>query len=384
MDEMNFDDIRPFRDEEIADQLPKLLQSQELQPFLNEFVRPVFGEQFGKVVSTIDSLYSFQQKVIYPFLQHILNQSAQTVTFSGTENILKHQGHLLMSNHRDIVLDSALINKGLFEAEHNTVEIAIGDNLVNQPWIKKLVRMNKSFIVKRGLQPSEMMAASKQLSAYIRNSVEERKQSVWIAQREGRAKNGDDQTSPGLLKMLNLSSSKELLESFLELNITPVAISYELDPCDALKIPELLAIDQNQSYVKKEGEDELSMKTGIFGQKGNIHVTFGTPINDQLMAHGRDLNRKQMIQFVCHQINHQIHQLYQMWPTNYAAFDLLHNQSEFKEQYSSQVVDSLTDRIHSCASLMGIDTTAISSNFLGMYAMPLENKISSSKLKTLA
>ena len=382
MDDISYEDIRPFKDEEISKILPRLVKSEELQPFLNQFVRPVFGDQFFDVVDEVDSLYSFQQKVIYPFLQHILNQSADDVSFSGLDDLKNEESHLFMSNHRDIVLDSALINKGLFEFGHNTVEIAIGDNLVREPWIKKLVRMNKSFLVKRGLQPSEMMAASKQLSSYIRNTIVQRNQSVWIAQREGRAKDGDDQTSPGLLKMLNLSSSEDIRASFSKLTITPVAVSYEIDPCDSLKIPELMAIANGKAYRKEPGEDERSMKTGIFGQKGNIHVAFGMPINHVLKNVGNDVNRKQLITLVTEEIDRQIHLLYKIWPTNYLAYDMLHQGSDFKDRYTDDTKHRLQERIRATAGMLHKNESEILPHFLGMYAKPLENKLSREKVTT--
>ena len=231
--------------------------------------------QIKKMMLGYETIQEFQSKLVCEFINRIIQRSVANFSYSGISNLDKQESYLLLSNHRDIVLDSALINYCLNNKQYNTSEIAIGDNLLSEDWIKKLVRVNKSFIVKRNLPKEEMLPSSQNLSAYINHTIKKKKQSVWIAQREGRAKDGFDKTNPGLLKMFGMAADGNLLDHLISLNIAPVSLAYELDPCDASKAAELAG---GQDYQKADNEDVLSIGRGIAGEKGNVHLIFGLPI----------------------------------------------------------------------------------------------------------
>lgn len=280
-----------------------------------------------------------------------------------------------MSNHRDIVLDSAFVNYCLNDRGRNTCEIAIGSNLLKEPWVKKLVRLNKSFIVKRNVPKHEMLEASKTLSAYISHALHDKQQSVWIAQREGRAKDGNDKTNPGLLKMFALHNTGDLLDYLISLNITPISISYELDPCDYLKIPELLAKEKDEKYEKYDGEDEKHMALGMKGNKGRVHIEFTKPINEQIEAFRDIKNRNELLKKVAQVIDANIYRHYKLWDSNYIAYDILNNSSKYANNYTEaskvKFVQYMDSRLKEYANID--DARRI---FLQMYSNPIVNLLS--------
>jgi hypothetical protein len=326
-----FADIRPYRDEEVLPVLRRLLQSPEflgamaslqferatrLVPWL---VRPLVGCFLRWEMRKVTDIHSMQV-VIKRYMDRMIVASTGGFTVSGLAELAVDQSCLFMSNHRDIAMDPAFTNYALYHDDRETVRIAIGDNLLTKPWVADLMRLNKSFIVKRSLSgPRQLFAATKTLSSYIKHSLHSERSPIWIAQREGRAKDGLDQTEPAIIKMLALSRDKHT-ESFAQhigsLNVVPVAISYELDPCDALKAAELYQFATEGSYEKGEQEDIASIARGISGNKGRVHVSFGIPLGASF----------ETPEDVAAEVDRQVYSLYCLHPTNVYAYHMLHGE----------------------------------------------------------
>ena len=324
MPETGFEDIRPYRDDEVAAVLNRLLNDNEfldviarfrlgwLHNLLPGFTRGLVKGRLRGKFAAYHSIASLQDSV-EEYLDHALQTSADEVTCSGLENLEQDSPHLFLCNHRDIVLDPALCNVFLHRSGRDTFRIAIGDNLLKRPYSSDLMRLNKSFIVKRGIESRrDKLMELKRLSAYIRQSLTVDGQSVWIAHREGRSKNGWDKTDTAMLKMLNLSGIKEkgLAENSRQLRIVPTAVSYEWDPCDRMKATELAAIAGSRNFEKSEFADVDSMATSILEKKGNIHVAFGTVLS-------QDFNSAEEMAV---EIDRQIVSMYRQHPSNLAAF----------------------------------------------------------------
>jgi hypothetical protein len=264
----------------------------------------------------------------------------------------------------------------IVEQGFETAEIAIGDNLLQVPWVKNLARLNKSFIVKRNLPVRELVTASKLLSYYISDTLIKRKKSVWIAQREGRAKDGNDRTQPGLLNMLGLSSTGSLKEHFMNLNIMPVSLSYQLDPCDTDKVRSLYSIKFFGGYTKEQNEDNLAMRKGIMGQKGKIHMHFGKLITDEIAGLDEKLHKNELIQQIGQIIDRQIISNYKVQTSNLIAYDILNNhQIQNSIGYAVDERDAFLADINQKIDGMAGDPVELKSIFLEMYARPYQNKI---------
>jgi hypothetical protein len=324
-------DIRPYRDEEVAPVLARLLGDPE---FLDSIASLRLGRLATLAPALIRPLVRFllrrelrgvadvgaMQDIIKHYMDRMIESTTRGFSRSGLEQLDPGRAYLFMSNHRDIAMDPAFTNYALYQGGRDTVRIAIGDNLLTKPWASDLMRLNKSFIVKRSVSgPRELLAASKNLSAYIRHSLQQENAPVWIAQREGRAKDGLDRTEPAIIKMLSLSRDKRA-QSFGEhiesLGIVPVSISYELDPCDALKANELAEVATAGSYEKGEQEDIASIGRGIAGEKGRVHVSFGSPLGS-----GFDTPED-----VAAEVDRQVIDQYCLHPTNLQAYHMLHGE----------------------------------------------------------
>ncbi len=339
-----FDDIRPYRDDEVAAVIQKLISDHGLLSSICSFKMPIIYKLMPGVCRTLlrwtlklrsSKFHNIEeiQSEVAKYLHHLIKKSTDGFTFHGLEKIDTSKPMLFISNHRDIVLDVALINWALYKSGINTVEAAVGDNLLHQPWVADLMRINKSFIVKRSEESKRaMLNASKQLSAYIHHTVHERQQNIWIAQREGRAKDGIDKTNSALISMLFLNKGKQkLISDYLaEINIIPVSISYEFDPCDSDKAIELAEREATGSYKKKENEDLNSITRGLIGKKGQVHVEFGNVIEGDFADS----------KAVANAIDQEIIGNYKLYDSNLTAYAEL-NQEDTK-QY---VMDKLNNRM---------------------------------------
>ncbi len=378
--DLRFEDIRPYRDFEFRQVMDTLLNS-SLSDLLITTVFPGMPVDVVKQqMKAIGSINEFQEKIIYHAIQSILAKTSLGFTKSGIENLKKGEHYLFVSNHRDIILDPSLLNMAFVEQGFETAEIAIGDNLLQVQWVNDLARLNKSFIVKRNLPVRELVTASKLLSTYISDTLVERKKSVWIAQREGRAKDGNDRTQPGLLNMLSLSASGSLKEHFMKFNILPVSLSYQLDPCDTDKVRSLYSIKFFGGYTKEQNEDNLAMRKGILGQKGKIHLHFGKTINEEIAALPEHLHKNEFFQQLGQIIDRQIIGNYKVQMSNLIAYDILNNSPiQNSVGYAADERDAFLMDIDQKIDGMAGDAVELKSIFLEMYARPYQNKIEMNK-----
>lgn len=373
-EQYNFDDIRPCRDNEVDKIIADLCQVPYFLGLLGKLFPDLPRQDVLNRLANVHTVKEFQSQFIIPFLNNLVETTSDGLSASGLEALDPSKAYLFISNHRDIILDSALMNVKLDEVGFDTTEIAIGSNLLIYDWIVDLVKLNKSFVVKRGLPVRQMMDASATLSAYIRQSITTRHQNIWLAQREGRSKDGNDRTQSSVLKMLNLSGGADAVESFRQLNIVPVAITYECDPCDYLKAHQAQLRRDFPDYQKSKSEDLTHMSTGLLGRKGRIHFAFGKPINDEL-GQFTVLNRNAQITLIAEVIDRQIHRNYHLWPSNYIALDVLENSSRHASEYTdTQKVDFfeyINEHIH---RLDDCDEDFIREQILRSYANPLINQ----------
>jgi len=373
-----FDEIRPYEPEEMQEAFNGLLNDRHFNavmkgfaPWLPKGVRNVLLRlAFTGVKTPLD----FQKRFMKPVVKYIIRKHTDGCTFDDTA--VSHRAarsdkrFTFVSNHRDIVLDSAFLDVLLVEAGYpTTVEIGIGDNLLIYPWIKRLVRMNKAFTVRRGLSPKEMLRSSQLMSSYIHYAVTQKKENIWIAQREGRAKDSDDRTQDAVLKMLAMGGDLS------ELNIVPLTISYEYDPCDYLKAQEFQQKRDNPSFKKSRQDDLDNMKTGIFGYKGRVHYHCAAPINTWI-GELKDLPKKEFFAAVAERMDQEIHRHYRLYPCNYIALDMLEGQSSNNSHYTEadrQRFEQYLSEQLAKISIPNKDDAFLRQCMLTMYANPLRN-----------
>jgi hypothetical protein len=325
-----FADIRPYRDDEVRQVLRRLLDDPEfiaaigrlrnnrLLGWMPWVMTPLVRSALRREVAGVRDVYDMQM-VIKRYMDRMIEATTTGFSVSGLETLPTGQPYLYMSNHRDIAMDPAFTNYALHRGGHDTVRIAIGDNLLTKPWVSDLMRLNKSFIVRRSARgPRQILKAYQNLSAYISHSLLEERAPVWIAQREGRAKDGCDRTEPAIIKMLAMSRDKhqDFGEFIASLRLVPVAISYELDPCDALKAAELSYKARHGSYQKAEHEDVASIGAGIAGKKGRVHVSFGIPLGAGFTTP----------EAVAAEVDRQVISLFCLHPTNIYAYEMLYGE----------------------------------------------------------
>jgi 1-acyl-sn-glycerol-3-phosphate acyltransferase len=363
-----------YTDEEVQQGIQEIFQHEKFIAGMKAFLPEKLYEHIIKVKDNVQSIYDFQATITKPFLKTIQQISIAELTVSGLENLNQDDKYLFISNHRDIVLDSAYLNLLLFENQISTSQIAIGDNLMKTRASELLFRINKSFVVKREGTPRELYAHSIELSKYIQRMISEKVDSVWIAQREGRAKDGNDRTQPGLLKMISLSGGKMLKEHFQNLKVVPVAISYEFDPTGLLKTQEFLNKKRDPDFQKSFKEDLNNMLLGIRGKKGKVHFDFGKPLNEELEVLDTAKNGKQQLEFLTNIIDRSIHTNYRLNPVNYVAYDWLHASTDFEDKYSPEEKEKYTQFFQNQIDQLTTDEQADGLQYLlGMYANPVVN-----------
>lgn len=334
IDLLDFSKIRPYTDDEIPGAIQRLIG----EPLLYEMMAWVYPnlqkDDIDEMLGEIRTVEGFQEQITAPAFKVITQMTTSGLTFTNMDRLQKDTSYVFLSNHRDIILDSALLNVSLLEKGLKTTQIAIGDNLLQNNLIYEIVRINKNFIVHRNLNPKEMLQYSKQLSNYIRHTVVENDTSIWIAHKEGRSKDGDDRTASGLLKMLSMSGEGTVDEKLKEIRIIPTVVSYEYDPCDIIKANELLTKKQTGEYVKKKGEDFKSMIQGVIGHKGGVNIAVGNDLRDEYYALEKVQNKNDKVKELAIMIDRQMHSLYKLWPSNYIAYDWLHGTKEYRDKYS--------------------------------------------------
>ena len=320
----------------------------------------------------IHATQDFHAQVVRPAVLRILAESSDGLTHSGFDQLQPGTPYLYISNHRDILLDTALLNYILIEQGLIMTASAIGDNLVKLPFLLTFAKINRNFLVRRNLPPRELLESSQVLSEYIRHLLMEENRSVWIAQREGRAKDGNDTTHPGVLKMIGMAAGADGVVNYLkQLRIVPITASYEYDPADAFKIPELLADAHGESYTKDPQEDFRHIITGIKGQKKHIHFHAGTPLDAELDMITSVSGLNHQIKALAQVLDHAIITHYRLWPSNYIAHDLLSQTHNFAEHYSREEKEAFTQRMEERIGNMGDEARRC---FLSMYARPVSNQ----------
>ncbi|WP_333694182.1 1-acyl-sn-glycerol-3-phosphate acyltransferase [Flavobacterium sp.] len=369
-----FDAIRPFYDSEVNDGIKSVIHHPMMKALMHftfpEMEESTWVEQLLKTHSIRD----FQVNFIYQSVQKVLQRSSEGLTTSGFEKLEKNTSYLFISNHRDIILDTSLLNVSLFDHGFVMTASAIGDNLVKKDFLLKLSKLNRNFLVQRGLPPRELLQSSKLMAEYIAQLLLRENRSVWIAQREGRTKDGNDATHQGVLKMLAMGSDEtQVMDYFKKIKIVPVSISYEYDPTDALKMPQLMAEANNEVYIKEKNEDFITLLSGIMGQKKRIHIHVGSVLDTEIEAiKAKEDNSNKQIQCLAQAIDDSILNSYKLWPTNYIAFDILNQTNQFSSEYTENEKQLFERRLE-----LKIDVTnaTMVESFLAMYANPVVNKL---------
>ena len=391
-----FDEIRPYEASEMKQAFEDLINDRQFSMVLKGFApwlpKSIRNGLLRLAFTGVKTPLDFQKRFMKRVVRYIIRKHTDGCTFND-ENLQANlfsnsssptsrfdQRYTFLSNHRDIVLDSAFLDVMLVDAGYpTTVEIGIGDNLLIYPWIKRLVRMNKAFTVRRGLTAHEMMRSSQLMSRYIHYAVTQKRENIWIAQREGRAKDSSDHTQDAVLKMLamgaNVDAGSPLTARLTPLNIVPLTISYEFDPCDYLKAQEFQLKRDNPAYKKSKQDDLDNMRTGIFGYKGRVHYHCAKPINtwlDQL----RDLPRKEFYEVLSLRIDQELHRHYRLYPCNYIALDLLEGGNAHHQYYTQQDVQRFEQYLQGQLDKIKIpdkDVPFLRERMLTMYANPVRN-----------
>ena len=377
MESFNFENIRSYRDDEVHDKLLEIIEDEGFIYILKKIYPDERIRHLSKELFRVNSVYDFQKRYISEYVKTLLQLTVTELNVSGIENLKKDKAYIFISNHRDIILDSTLINHSLLNKGFKTSEIAIGNNLLIYKWIESLVRLNKSFIVRRDLKGKEMLAGSLKLSTYIRDTVVNRHTSVWIAQREGRTKDGVDKTDPAILKMFNMSGTNNFTDSFCELNIVPVSISYENEPTIESKIAAAYSKKSGKNYTKTLEEDLKDMGRGLYGMKGTINIVFGNPINKNLKSIEKIKKRNDKFTALAARIDEEIYKNYKLTKPNYIAFDILTGSKKFLKEKKYEKVEETKMRLQCKKTIASIDgeKNILEQIFYGIYANPLISKI---------
>ena len=373
-----FDEIRPYTPEELPEVFNELLADPSFQSVVAEIMPGIPLEVLGAQLRQCKTNLDVQKTFFHKLLHGIMDKYSDGFDMDTASLPDKTRNYTFISNHRDIVLDPGFLSVGLIDNQFlTTVEIAIGDNLLIYPWIKKLVRVNKSFIVQRALSMRQMLESSARMSRYIHFAVTEKKENIWIAQREGRAKDSNDRTQDSVLKMLAMGGSGDVVDRLKELNIVPTALSYEYDPCDFLKAKEMQLKRDVEDFKKSQQDDLVNMQTGIFGYKGRVHFQTAACINDELEAL-RGLPKTEVFTRVSELIDRHIHASYRLYPGNYVAYDWLNGESRMADRYTPEEKAKFEAYVQKKLDLIDLpdkDEAFLRKCILTMYANPVVNHL---------
>jgi hypothetical protein len=369
-----FRDIRPYYGEEESKALARIAGHPVLDRIADFLFPGENPDRFRNLISELDSVSDFQSEVMLHAIKKIIEKTAEELNYSGHEQLRSDKRYLFISNHRDIMLDSAIIQVILFMNNLDTSEMAVGDNLITDEFIEDVARSNKMIKVIRKGNPRELYKASLLLSEYIRDRVSSGKSSVWIAQRNGRTKDGVDLTEQGLLKMFDMSGKGYFVKDFEELNITPVSISYEYEPCDFLKAREIY-ISRRQKYVKEPGEDLNSILTGILQYKGNIHIHFCETINSTELYRSGEMEKNEKFKSLAEIIDKKIHESYHLWKTNLMAYDISNSSDRYNEHYTAEELTNFNYYLEKKCDGFDGDRSELKNILLSIYANPVVHSL---------
>jgi 1-acyl-sn-glycerol-3-phosphate acyltransferase len=369
-----FDDLRPYYDEEIAPAMHRIAES-EYFPALASFVYPnKEAHEIRSIIKTYTTIDEFQLQVMKTFNEQVISHSIRHFSYDGLDHLDKKKCYLFVSNHRDIVMDSSLLQYALYLSGFRTTEITFGSNLMTSQLVVDIGKSNKMFKVFRGGSIKDFYTNSLHLSEYIRFVITEKKDSVWIAQRNGRTKNGIDVTDQGIIKMFCMSSPNNRAKALAELNIVPVAISYQWESCDILKARELYQT-HFEKYVKKPGEDVNSILTGISQPKGDVHISIGLPLSESDLAQFEGLANNKFNLKVASLIDHQIYKRYRLTCNNYIAHDIRSLSERYAQNYSEEEKQVFIQRYNEVLSLDVEDRKRLGDIFLGIYANSVDSHL---------
>lgn len=377
MGEMNFDNIRPYTEEEAREAIQRITRKSEFKTILSYIFDEDQHEELTHKARQAKSIHEFQNDFMKPLVMRILSNTSKGVSDSGFEKLTPDRPRLFVANHRDITLDSSILAALLVEHGYESCEFTWGDNLMVSPFVEDFGKINRMITVFREGTPRQTLLNSRKLSAYIRRRILDDKKAAWIAQSKGRTKNGDDKTDVGVLKMLTLDGKEKLSEKIEMLNITPVSISFEWEPCDILKTKELY-ISTKRKYIKDKKEDLNSIIGGIMGQKGHIHLAVCNPVNQFTKAWNSEMTNKEFFQNLALQIDKEIYENYKLWPSNFLAYDLLNKSNKFKDHYDKETEEIFNGHLRKTLSGIEVDGNeedTVRHLFLSIYANPVINKL---------
>lgn len=374
-----FSDIAPYNEGNYHEKLVALTKEPGFEHAVRFIMPQVDYAEFCKELIEVKSQEDFQRRIMGNFLAYLEKVGTSGITYDGLENIDRTKSYTYISNHRDIVLDAALLNLVFLRNNLPVTQIAIGSNLLIMDWITDLVKINRSFIVKRDLPKMEALSAARHLSAYIHYTISKMHDSIWIAQRQGRAKDSNDRTQESLIKMLTLAGEGSTRDSIMEVNLLPVSISYEYDPNDYLKVREFLLKRRDPDFKKSQHDDLFSMETGLTGYKGHVHFSFSPCINSELEKSDGS-NRAEAVTLACEAVDRSIFRGYHLYPINYIAYDVVNKTDKYKSQYTAEDVASVDE--YANRQLAKVDVPDVTEEeheymrimLLNMYANPVHNK----------
>ena len=371
-----FDTIRPWEPEDLPEVYEQLLGNPQFKQVLAYLYPQVPFEMIAQKLKACKTNMEFQLAFAYDFVHGILKKAA-TGCEMDCAAIDNTRNYTFISNHRDIVLDSAILDVLLVDNKFKTTcEIAIGDNLLSLPWVKDLVRVNKAFIVERALSMRQMLMSSKRLSDYMHFAIKEKNENIWIAQREGRAKDSDDRTQKSILQMMSMGGEGSIIDRLKQLHLVPLAISYEYDPCDYLKAKEYQQKRDDADWKKGPTDDLVSMQTGIFGYKGHVHYHAAPCLDEYLDSLDPDMPKQDLYNKVAAHIDHEIHSNYRLYSGNYVALDLLDNTTSHASEYTEEDKQKFMKYIEGQLAKIDLpnkDEAYLKERILTMYANPVRN-----------
>ena len=375
VDLTEFESISPYTDEQASEALGKLAD----HPAVAQASRYFFPEEspdfLKNVLKQIKTIDQFQVLVMQRFVRWVIDHTAKNFSYDGISNIDTSKKFLALSNHRDIIMDPAITQLVLHTNGIPMTEIAVGDNLITNEAIEYLIRSNRMIKVVRGISARELYLSSQLLSKYIRLNITEQRSSIWLAQRQGRTKNGYDVTEQGLLKMLDMSGTGDFQSNFEALNIIPMSISYEYEPCDILKARETV-ISRKHKYVKAEGEDFNSIMVGIMQPKGNIHLNIGKPLTSEEIAAAAQCDKNDRYQLIRHAVDIRVIEGYRLWKNNYIAYDILNHSYRYSDKYEASDVEAFVAYMEKQLDTVEptLNREDLRKHFLEIYANPVVSK----------